>query len=562
LQSLAADEGALGPDTPTKARLSLARFLVGQKMNYEAQGVLDLLIRKSPRAASDPQVRGLRVIAKALTGRYKSAEVDLDSSALLNDGSANLWRGYMAAKAGHWADARKAFGAGALLLDRFPPKWRTRFAAANAQAALNLGDVKAAKPLIFYAIGQDVEPLEKLDALLIAGAVIEASGDKMRALGVYQEISKASLGRISTPAMMHAAKLRLDLGKSTAQQAIDELDRLRYRWRGDETELEIIGTLGDIYLSAGRYREALNVLKGGGQKFFDKPEAVALSTKLNTAFRGLFLEGMADALQPIEALGLFYDFKDLTPVGSDGDEMVRKLARRLIDVDLLDQAAELLQYQIDNRLDGVAKAAVASDLAAIHLMNRQPEKALQALWKTRTSLLPKALMSERRVLEARALNELNRPDDALDALGSDNAPDTQDVRADIFWRKKDWLKAAGLLEKRLGERYKSDAPLSLADESRLIRAGVGYSLLSDQKSLERLSLRFGKFIANAQSADAMRVALAGMDDGPASGKDFALAAAQADSFAGWVSGMKQKLRDRAKVPLPTAGQAAPARPAA
>ena len=65
----------------------------------------------------------------------------------------------------------------------------------------------------------------------------------------------------------------------------------------------------------------------------------------------------------IDALSLFYDFRDLTPVGRRGDEMIRKLADRLVSVDLLDQAAELLQHQVDNRLQGAARAQVAVRLA-------------------------------------------------------------------------------------------------------------------------------------------------------------------------------------------------------
>ena len=38
--------------------------------------------------------------------------------------------------------------------------------------------------------------------------------------------------------------------------------------------------------------------------------------------------------QPIQALALFYDFKDMTPIGAEGDQMVRNLVRRLVDVDL------------------------------------------------------------------------------------------------------------------------------------------------------------------------------------------------------------------------------------
>ena len=550
LQTEASEEQQLGLEGPTKARLSLARFLIGHGLDYEAQGVLTMLARKNPRSQNDPYVRGLMVMAKVASGRLQSAITDLDTPVLQLDPSAQLWRGYIEARAGHFQEARKAFLAGASALDKFPPLWRARFGAANALSALYTNDLKAAQQLIGYSVNQDVVPLEKLDALLVNARIIEAAGDKMRALGVYQEIAKASLGRISTPAQLHAEKLKLELGRAKTQDVLKTMDNLRFRWRGDDTELEIIATIGDIYLTAGRYREALEVLKTGGQKFFNRPQGLALNDKLNRAFRGLFLEGMADGLQPIEALGLYYDFKDLTPVGSDGDEMVRRLARRLIDVDLLDQAAKLLQYQVDNRLQGVAKAAVASDLAAVFLMNREPEKALQSIWKTRTTLLPKVILADRRVLEARALSELGRFEQALESLGPDLSPDALDVRADVFWRQKDWARAGLALEKRLGDRYKQDGALSVMDEGRLIRAGVAYSLKADNAALTRLSQRFSKFINEAKSADAMRVALAGMDNGPLDPQEFALAAAQVDTFSAWVTGMKKKLRDKSLQPLP------------
>jgi hypothetical protein len=40
-------------------------------------------------------------------------------------------------------------------------------------------------------------------------------------------------------------------------------------------------------------------------------------------FDSLFLGGKGEALPPVEALGLFYDFRELTPMGRRGDEMIR-----------------------------------------------------------------------------------------------------------------------------------------------------------------------------------------------------------------------------------------------
>ncbi len=544
LQAAAADEAAAGLGAPTKARLALARFLIGQGLSYEAQGALDLLTKQSPRALDDPQVRGLRVIAKMLSGRYADATGDLSSAQLVADPASRLWAGYAETKAGHYADAVKDFKTGMKAIGEFPVAWRTRMGAAYAYAAMQMKDLATAQTLIGFATSQPAESLDRLGAFLIDAQIIEASGDRLRALGVYSAVARASDDRIAAPAAMHAAMLSYELKRTDADKTLTALDSLRYRWRGDDTELQLVANMGQIYLSEGRYREALQILRSGNQTFADKPQAVEIQTSLNTAFRNLFLGGMADGLQPVEALGLFNDFKELTPIGADGDEMVRKIVRRLVDVDLLDQAAELLDYQVNHRLDGVAKSSVASDLAAIYLMNRDPQKALETLWNTRTTLLPKDIMSERRVLEARALNDLNEPDKAIDALGGDTSPDADDVRADIFWKQENWPKAGAILEKRLGDRFKSDTALTLSEESNVIRAGVAYSLAKDQTSLSRLAGRFGKFADNASSPDAMRVALAPLDAGPISAKNFTLAAASTDSFAGWVAGMKKRFREK------------------
>ena len=348
------------------------------------------------------------------------------------------------------------------------------------------------------------------------------------------------------PAKLGVIRLSLERGTMKPDVAARELEALRWRWRGDAIELSVIRELGQLYLSQGLYREALTALKGVNGRMQRLSGAADLQTDLSNAFRMLFLEGGADGLQPVQALGLFYDFRELTPVGADGDEMVRRLSRRLVDVDLLDQAAELLKHQVDERLDGVAKAQVATDLATIYLMDRQPEKALQALWSSRTTLLPTALNAERRALEARALMTLGRYDHALEVLGADASSEAKAVKAEIFWKQENWGGAAALYEAALGDRYRNTAALTPDEEARLIRAGVGYSLAHDAAGLGRLSRNYRPFVAGARSKVALSIALDGMGgmDGAVSASDFATLSASADTFAGWVNEMKSDLRQR------------------
>jgi len=274
----------------------------------------------------------------------------------------------------------------------------------------------------------------------------------------------------------------------------------------------------------------------------DLPEALQLQADLSAAFRALFLSGMADGLEPVQALALFYDFKDLTPIGSDGDQMVRKLVRRLVDVDLLGQAADLLKYQVDNRLDGVPKAQVATDLAVIYLMDRRPEKALEAINSSRTTALPTALNGERRVIEARGWAGVGRYDSALEIIEKDSSKDAADLRAEISWKQKDWPKAGPTFEKALGDRWKNPTVLSADEEGKLLRAGVAYSLAGDNAALARLNSQYGGFYATAHNPDALRIALAGVPDGRLNVADFSRVSADNEAFAGWVSKMKVRFK--------------------
>jgi hypothetical protein len=178
-------------------------------------------------------------------------------------------------------------------------------------------------------------------------------------------------------------------------------------------------------------------------------------------------------------------------------------------------------------------------------MNRQPEEALKALWSSRTTLLPTAMNLERRALEARALMELGRYDHALEVLGKDASPAARDVRADILWKQQQWGAAAALYEQRLGDRWKETAvPLSEVEETRLIRAGAGYSLARDAGALNRLSKNYARFAEGARSPGAIRVALAGLDGADGSGRpqDFAALSAGADAYAGWIAQTKAEFR--------------------
>ncbi|MDO9474244.1 MAG: endoglucanase [Caulobacter sp.] len=563
LTEAAAEEGAKGKDAATEARMALARFLIGAELSHEAIGVLNATARERGTIAGEAEFRGLRGIARVMAGRDKEAETDFASPVLGDDPSAAVWRGYLAARNGQWSDARGKFQQGAIAIGQFSPVWKARFLRADAEAALELGDIAACQRRIDEALKETLPSAEQLAIRMVQARMFEKRGAKKAALGLYSAIATAPLDQLATPALLRATALKLELGMITPVQAADSYDGLRYRWRGGATELETIRTLGQLYLGQGRYREALEALRSAGTRLPDLPQAVALQEDLASAFRSLFLDGLADGLEPIQALALFQDFQELTPIGADGDLMVRKMARRLVDVDLLSNAARLLQWQVDNRLDGVPRAQVATDLALIQLMDRKPEQALAAINNSRITTLPTALNVERRVITARSLMALGRLDAAEEILEQDNTPESREVKAEIAWKGRNWAVAGALFEAGLGDRWKSPLPLRPDEEGRLLRAGVAYSLAGDDVALGRLRERFDGFVEQSRNPEALRVAFAAPDGGALTANDFSRAVADNEGFTGWVARMKQKFRDSPSPtgPAPVRTAAAGAAPA-
>src|SRR5262249_42906979 len=146
--------------------------------------------------------------------------------------------------------------------------------------------------------------------------------------------------------------------------------------------------LASLYFNKQRWREGLRMLRIAAAILPNEDMARKAQDDMRAAFVALFNKGKADKLQPTEALAIFYDFIDLTPIGPDGDEMIRHMADRLVAVDLLGPAADLLNYQVTKRLEGVARAQIATRLAMIYLMDQKPQKALDTIRSTRVSTLP------------------------------------------------------------------------------------------------------------------------------------------------------------------------------
>jgi hypothetical protein len=549
----AAMEG-VAEGAPVTARMALARYLLEHEFAAEALGALRIVaINQGELVEIDPEYRLMRAAANVMMGRATAAQPDLSASSLANNASAALWRGYAAALHQEWADARRELERGAGALEEHPPTWRARFQLALAEAALELNDPAAAEAAARAAAGQATDASMRLHARLLEARVVALRGDNARALTMLDELSAARDEEVAVRASVEAIRIRRATNAMNPADSIERLEALRFRWRGDSTELAIVGLLGETYSELGRWRDALATMRIAADRFPHNPAARHLRADMSTLFERLFLDGEADRLEPIQALGLFYEFSDLTPVGPNGDRIVRLLAGRLVHVDLLEQAAALLQHQVDERLEGVSKAHVSADLAAIYLMDNKPDRALVALASSRVANMPQPLLADRRILEARALIGLGRLEGAAELVERDRSEDAQRVRAEAAWRARDWTRSAAELRSLLAMRNRAE-PLDEHGRQAVLRAGVAYTLAGDEPGVRALYREYAGDLANTPEADAFEVVAAGVTADGAAIRDVARAVARTD--------LLQRFMDRLRTRMTQEAANAPAQPAA
>jgi len=557
----AAEEG-VREGAPVEARMELARFLLRNELAAEALGALRIAaINQGELVEIDPEFRLMRGVANVMMGRANAAMPDLTASALANNPSAALWRGYAAAQRKEWSEARRELERGAAGLEEYPPSWRARFQLALAESALELNDHAAAEAAVRAALGQATDDTLRLHARLLEARLTAARGDHERALAMLDELSRARDEEVAVRSSVEAIRLRRAAGTMRAVDAVELLEALRFRWRGDAIEIQVVAMLGDVYSELGRWREALATMRIAADRFPTDPASRQLRADMATLFERLFLDGEADRIEPIQALGLFYEFSDLTPVGPNGDRIVRLLAGRLVHVDLLEQAATLLHHQVTERLEGLSKAQVAADLAAIYLMDRKPDQALVALSTTRQANMPAALLADRRILEARALLDLGRLDAAAELVERDRSENAQRVRAEAAWRARDWDRAALELRTLLSASSRAQ-PLDVHGRQAVLRAAVAYTLAGNEEGVRAIYREYAGDMANTPEADAFEVVASGVQAEGAAIRDVARAVARTDLLDRFMQNVRTRMTaEAAQAEAAAAAQTPPAAPA-
>ncbi|MBX9819691.1 hypothetical protein [Afipia birgiae] len=533
------------------AHVDLARFYLARGMNVEAKGILDLALAEVKPGEEDAAALTVHAVASTLAGRSELALADLANPAVAVNIDSQLWKALALARLQKWADAREKFKNVEFAITALPVDLQRIVVAEAFRASLEVRDYPGAT-----VRSDDLEvlgagPNQAASIAVLRGRLAEALGRDQDALAAFAAAAGSEDRPAASEAKVREIALRQKREEITDDDAQRDLEVLAATWRGDSTEVKTLSMLTRLYAAKARYPETFAAAFRAIQLEPNSEASRKLQDEASVLFEQIYNGTKGDDLQPVEALAMFYEFRDLTPIGRRGDEMIRRLADRLVGVDLLDQASQLLQYQIDHRLEGSARAQVASRLAMVYLMNRKPERAIAALRTTRIADLAGEIRQQRLLLEARAQTDIGRHDLALDIISNVSGREAIRLRSDIYWASRRWRESAEQIELLYGDRWRDFQPLSATEKSDVIRAAIGYALAEDAIGLARFREKYNPKMDGGNDRAAFDLAAKPARANSADFARIAKMAATIDTLDGFLREMRIRFPDamaRAKLP--------------
>lgn len=511
LYSLSVAKGA----EQQKKRWNLATFYLARGLPQRAFGVMEAMVRKEKQIQELPQFRAARGVAAFSAHNYRAAREDLFDMALDGVIEIWLWRAKLHDAEGRSQAAVEAYSRGSDVLSYYAPQERSAFQLAAIRSAIAVGNGGLAQQELLILPLAQMSAQQNAEAHYWQGRLAALQGHIPEALKIYLNISADVDRRSYAMAQLSAVQILANNGSMKLTPAIESLERLRFAWRGDALELELLEALSNLYTRSHRYREALVSYRQSVSYFAPNEHTRSATVAQDGLFRSLFLDGVADTLTPVQSLALFTDFRDLTPLGTDGDLIIRRLSERLVDVGLYQRAAELLEHQVRYRLEGTAQAVVASRLAMVQILAGKPQAALDAIRFTRNIAMDDDVLASRNRIEARALIDLEEFEAADVLLDEDTSQTGQILQADLAWTRKDWRKLVTLTSVLL-DSSKQLPEMNASDRNKhILRLTFAENMLNNQPALKNLRTRYAALMTGGGYEQAFALLASGNTLGPA-----------------------------------------------
>ncbi len=463
------------------ARWAFARSLIGQDRGAEALGVLETMRQDEPDLLLLDSFRLAYGAALTLAHHDNEALIALTPPAGGSDAPSAercAWRLRALSELGQYEPARALVSCATPALMARPVTARTPFTLAVATIALETGRPQAAT-----AVLAGLSPDHPAATLLRARA--EAlSGRYAAARTLF-----GKMAREGSPVERAAARLALiEVGVAdqslTPEAAIRQLNALTFAWRGDAVEERARALAFRLAVERGDHAAAL-AAGGALIRYFDASHRPPdFRDEVQRQLEAVVAPGATVPLP--RSATLLWDYRDILPSGTSGDRLIETFAQRLVQAGLYQQAADLLAYKLRYRTSDIAQGPLSSRVATLQILAGKPGDAVTFLRTTARSDYTPAMIDERRRIQAIALSQLGRIDQAVAILAE--VPNSAALRSEILWKQRRW---ADLVVADQSLLPRPAAPLSDVEQVIVLRHAIALAMLGRMSELGSLHQRYG-----------------------------------------------------------------------
>lgn len=486
-----------------RVRLNMARFYFARNHAHEALGLINFLAQQVPDLLHRSEFLALRGAVRVLIHDASAIE-DLNSPDIINYPEMKLWRAVAKTRLMEWKEADELFESADSVLEKYPEPFFTKFSIAAVEAAIASKNKSYATKVLDRLVTRYPEiDVTSGPVNYLRGVLMSLTDHLERAEQYWDKAAHGKDQLYKVRSKLSLTDYQVISGKITPLEAATKLEHLRYAWRGDDLELDILRRIGKFYIEGGKMEEGLSTLRQAMSLLPDNDAAKQLHMEMAFAFRDVFLGDKHKDLSPLDALSLYERFYDLAPPGAEGDAIIRSLAQRMVSLDLLDRAAALLADQAVHRLSGPIKTRIGTQAAGIYLLDRKAQASIDILKNTDDKDIPDDLMIERALLKAKALASLERNDEAKAILKNVNSEYATRLLVDMAWRAHDWADAANLLDNLIGPAPKDGLKIETAQL--VISRAIALALINDKAGLDSMRTNFSALMKDMPQEELFKV---------------------------------------------------------
>ena len=437
-----AEEG----EAKENARIELARYYVAKGLAIEAIQVMEKMLEEELPITKKEKFHGLFAVANFMVHRHERALEALSFGKLPEINEAIFWKAIISSAIEFKKEDNAIIQSFVYLIKDYPDKIKEKVAIAGAEVAIrSMDDISAQH---FIDILKNVGNTEKNQAMIdyFNAEKLIIQSYPSSALKEYRKGSEGKDLKYSSISKFENAILSNKMGITSNDKAIAILERLKFAWGERLFKLKVLEHLSYLYEKNKDYYNALNSLRIA-LPLADEQKKSLITQRMVLLFEDVFILNQADHLSALKSISLFQDFEWIAPLSRHYNNIIQNLSDRLVAVDLLTRAAELLRNQLRNpHLNDDERARAGARLAVISLFSNDYKDAVDVLDSTENQGMSEITRAQRKIILAKAFASTGQEDRALKLLEDDTSRNALLIKSEIYWNAGRWGEASNAIK--------------------------------------------------------------------------------------------------------------------